>query len=77
LLCNCAFLPVFGKIYKVFNVKITLILSILLFEIGSTICGAAPNSIAFILGRAIAGTGAAGVQSGCVRSPWTADMDGY
>lgn len=34
------------------------------FEIGSVICGAAPNSIAFILGRAIAGFGAAGIFTG-------------
>jgi MFS family permease len=40
-----------------------------LFEVGSAICGAAPNSIAFIIGRAIAGLGAGGVQSGIVRSP--------
>lgn len=35
-----------------------------LFEIGSVICGAAPNSIAFIIGRAIAGLGGAGIFSG-------------
>jgi len=34
--------------------------------VGSAICGAAPNSIAFIIGRAIAGLGAGGVQSGII-----------
>ncbi|WPH03650.1 aflatoxin efflux pump AFLT [Acrodontium crateriforme] len=66
LLCNAAFLPVFGKVYKVFNVKVVFLSAIVLFEIGSAVCGSAPNSIAFILGRAIAGMGAAAVQSGCL-----------
>ena len=35
-----------------------------MFEIGSALCGAAPNSIAFIVGRAIAGLGSAGIFSG-------------
>ncbi len=34
-----------------------------LFEVGSVVCGAAPNSPAFIVGRAIAGLGSAGVFS--------------
>ncbi|KAK0125642.1 hypothetical protein ONS96_009478 [Cadophora gregata f. sp. sojae] len=32
----------------------------------SVICGAAPNSVSFIIGRAVAGVGAAGIFSGCV-----------
>jgi MFS family permease len=42
--------------------------AVVLFEIGSAVCGAAPSSIAFIMGRAIAGLGAGGVQSGVVCS---------
>lgn len=38
----------------------------MLFEIGSAICGSAPNSVAFILGRAVAGCGSAGVFSGTI-----------
>jgi len=41
-------------------------LSIVVFEIGSAICGAAPTSTAFIVGRAIAGLGSAGIFSGCL-----------
>lgn len=41
-------------------------MSVLTFEIASAICGAAPSSIAFILGRAIAGLGAAGIFAGAV-----------
>jgi len=66
LLTNCAFLLVFGKIYTFVNVKATFLAAVLLFEVGSVICGAAPNSVALIMGRAIAGLGAGGVQSGVV-----------
>jgi MFS family permease len=40
------------------------ILSIIVFEIGSAICGAAPTSTVFIIGRAVAGLGSAGLFSG-------------
>ncbi|KAI0176042.1 MFS general substrate transporter [Hypoxylon sp. FL1284] len=55
---------VFGRVYKFYEVKRTFLFTVVLFEIGSVICGAAPNSIAFILGRAIAGVGGAGIFSG-------------
>ena len=70
LLTNCAFVLVFGKLYTFLSVKITFLTAVVLFELGSAICGAAPNSIAFIIGRAIAGLGAGGVQSGVVSSPF-------
>ena len=35
-----------------------------IFEVGSLICGVAPNMRVLILGRAIAGVGAAGLFSG-------------
>lgn len=35
-----------------------------IFEAGSALCGAAPSSVAFIIGRAIAGIGSAGIFSG-------------
>lgn len=66
LLTNCTFLLVFGKVYTVLDIKATFLVALVLFEIGSAICGAAPSSIAFIIGRAIAGLGAGGVQSGIV-----------
>ncbi|KAK4989968.1 hypothetical protein LTR50_002879 [Elasticomyces elasticus] len=61
-----AFQLMFGKIYSMYSVKLVLLLSIFLFEIGSAICGAAPTSIAFIVGRAVAGIGAAGILAGSV-----------
>lgn len=65
-LATCAFQLLFGKVYTFYSVKVVFIVMILLFEIGSAICGAAPNSIAFIIGRAIAGAGSAGIFSGAV-----------
>lgn len=40
--------------------------TIILFEIGSAVCGAAPTSTALIVGRAIAGLGSAGIFSGAI-----------
>jgi MFS family permease len=64
-----AFQLLFGKLYTFYHAKAVLFTSILLFEIGSAICGAAPNSVAFIIGRAFAGVGAAGVLAGSVSRP--------
>lgn len=58
------FQSTWGKAYKYFPLKITFLLSIFVFELGSLICGVAPNSKALIVGRAIAGVGAAGIGSG-------------
>jgi MFS family permease len=58
------FQSMWGKAYKYFPLKISFLMSIFIFEIGSLICGVAPNSTALIVGRAIAGLGAAGVGSG-------------
>ncbi|KAK3899145.1 putative HC-toxin efflux carrier [Staphylotrichum tortipilum] len=56
----------FGRVYKFYDMKWVFLLSIIIFEIGSALCGAAPNSTAFIVGRAIAGLGSAGIFSGCL-----------
>ena len=53
-----------GRIYKFYPAKPVFLIGIMLFEIGSAICGAAPNSNTFIVGRAIAGTGTSGMFSG-------------
>lgn len=64
LLTTCAFQLLFGKFYANFNVKWVFLIALALFELGSLICGAAPNSLALIVGRAIAGLGSAGIFSG-------------
>ncbi|KAH8434261.1 MDR family MFS transporter [Aspergillus melleus] len=53
-----------GKAFKYFDIKWTFIASLTIFEIGSLICGVAPSSVALIIGRAIAGIGAAGISVG-------------
>ncbi|EGD89305.1 hypothetical protein H112_02925 [Trichophyton rubrum D6] len=66
LLTCCAFQLLFGKLYKLFSVRIIFLCSIGLFEAACAICGAAPNSLSFIVGRAICGIGAAGVLAGTI-----------
>jgi MFS family permease len=56
----------YGKLYAFYALKWVFISAVALFEIGSLICGAAPNSVALIVGRAIAGVGAAGIFSGAI-----------
>lgn len=47
-----------------FNAKWTYILCVLLFELGSAICGAAPSMDALIIGRAICGVAGSGMYVG-------------
>ena len=63
-MCLGGFQSSWGKAYKYFPLKATFITTILIFEIGSLLCAVAPNSTAFIVGRAIAGIGGAGVSTG-------------
>ncbi len=66
LLAQCASQLLFGRIYTFYNPKWVFLVSIGLFEVGSAICGTAPSSIAFIIGRAIAGLGNSGIFSGAI-----------
>lgn len=59
-----SFQPTFGKLYTFFNLKWVYLGALALFEAGSVICAAAPNSPSFIVGRAVAGLGAAGLFCG-------------
>ncbi|KAH6895323.1 major facilitator superfamily domain-containing protein [Thelonectria olida] len=68
MLTTAAFQLVFGRIYRFYDLRWTFITTILIFEVGSALCGAAPNSTAFILGRAIAGIGSAGIFTGATLS---------
>ncbi|KAF5012270.1 hypothetical protein FDECE_1651 [Fusarium decemcellulare] len=63
---NCAFQLLFGRLYTFFSVKVIFLISILIFEVGSAVCGAAPSSVALIVGRAVAGLGSAGIYAGAV-----------
>ncbi|KAL2075393.1 hypothetical protein VTL71DRAFT_336 [Oculimacula yallundae] len=66
LITSSAFQLIYGRIYTFYSPKWVLLVAIGLFEIGSVICGTAPNSIAFIIGRAVAGLGSAGIFSGVI-----------
>ena len=64
MLTAACFFPISGRVYQLYPTKWVFLTTIVIFEVGSVICGAAPNSIAFIIGRAIAGLGSAGVFTG-------------
>jgi len=53
-----------GWCYAVFEIKYLIIGSIVAFEAGSALCGAAPTMNAMIFGRVIAGIGGAGMYLG-------------
>ncbi|EKM52461.1 uncharacterized protein PHACADRAFT_211715 [Phanerochaete carnosa HHB-10118-sp] len=50
-----------GQLVKTIPIKVVYIISIIVFEVGSVLCGAAPSMEVLILGRAVAGCGAAGI----------------
>jgi MFS family permease len=56
--------PTYGRIYTYFSVKWTYTTALVIFEVGSLICAVAPNSLALIIGRAIAGVGGSGIMCG-------------
>lgn len=64
LLTTTSLQPSFGKVYTYFDVKYTYLSALVIFEVGSIICAAATSSPMFIIGRAIAGAGAAALYSG-------------
>ncbi|KAL5343853.1 major facilitator superfamily domain-containing protein [Aspergillus crustosus] len=66
LFTNCSFQLIFGRLYSMLPVKYVYLGALALFEVGSIICATAPNSIALILGRTIAGIGAGGILSGAL-----------
>ena len=66
MLTTSAFQLLFGRIYTFYSPKIVFMVAIFLFEIGSAISGAAPNSTSFIIGRAVAGLGGSGAFSGAI-----------
>ncbi|KAI3328681.1 MFS drug efflux transporter [Ustulina deusta] len=53
-----------GQYYAYFDAKPLYIICVLIFEVGSAVCGAAPNMDALIVGRTICGLGGAGMYTG-------------
>ncbi|CAF9937715.1 MAG: hypothetical protein HETSPECPRED_000625 [Heterodermia speciosa] len=66
LITITALQPAGGTLYKFFDAKIVYLTAIVIFEAGSALCAAAPSSPVFILGRAVAGSGAALLIQGAI-----------
>ncbi|KAK0667512.1 putative efflux system protein [Cercophora samala] len=66
LLTTAAFQLLFGRFYTFFSIKWVYLIAIFIFEVGSLICAVANSSVTLIIGRAIAGVGAAGIFSGAL-----------
>ncbi|KAK1979948.1 major facilitator superfamily transporter [Colletotrichum cereale] len=64
LFTEMAFQPTFGRLYTLFDARILYLISTIVFEVGSILCAASPNSAVLITGRVISGTGAAGLLCG-------------
>ncbi|KAL9094341.1 MAG: hypothetical protein Q9165_003482 [Trypethelium subeluteriae] len=76
--------PMTGKFYMNFESKWTFLSFFALFELGSTLCGAAQSSKMLIVGRAVAGMGASGILNGaftiiagCVPMPKRPTLIGF
>lgn len=61
---SCALQPISGKLFQYFSLKWTYLAYVFVFELGSLICATAVSSKMLIIGRAVAGMGAAGLFSG-------------
>jgi MFS family permease len=59
----CVFLPL-GNLYNAFNIKWVFFATVVLFEVGPALCGAAPTMSTLIVGRVIAGVGGSGIYLG-------------
>ncbi|KAJ5191896.1 uncharacterized protein N7498_010881 [Penicillium cinerascens] len=66
VLSGSATIITWGKLFGIFSAKWLYLISVILFEAGSALCGAAPSMNAFIVGRALAGLGGAGMYLGCI-----------
>lgn len=64
---TCAsFQLIYGKLFSFYSVKTVFLTAVAIFEVGSLICATAPTSSAFIVGRACAGLGSAGINAGFI-----------
>ncbi|CAG8701036.1 9740_t:CDS:2, partial [Acaulospora morrowiae] len=61
LLTGTAVQPTYGKISDIFGRKSTFLGAIIIFELGSLLCGLSTNMTMLIISRAIAGVGGGGI----------------
>jgi len=64
-LASCAILPLMGGIAQIFGRRPAVIVSVVVFAVGSAIAGAAKSMSILILGRVIQGVGGGGIQALC------------
>ncbi|KAI5207263.1 MFS transporter [Aureobasidium subglaciale] len=62
--CPAGFQLLYAKLYTMISTKTLFLIALALFELGSLVCGVSPTSTALVVGRAIAGLGAAGIFTG-------------
>jgi Major Facilitator Superfamily len=61
LLTSASFQLLYGRLFTFYDTKWVFMGALFTFTVGSALCGAAPSSTAFIIGRAIGGLGSSGV----------------
>lgn len=66
LLANCSVQLIYGKLYHLHSIKWVYLAALCIFQVGSFISAIAPSSAVLIIGRAVAGLGAAGLLSGSI-----------
>ncbi|KAF8319123.1 MFS general substrate transporter, partial [Clavulina sp. PMI_390] len=65
-LTQAGFILFFGGVLSIAPTKYVFLVAVTLFELGSLVCGVAPNMNTLIFGRALAGVGAAGIFGACL-----------
>ncbi|KAF9924281.1 hypothetical protein FBU30_005699 [Linnemannia zychae] len=63
LLTSTAFQPLYGRFSDIFGRKATFLFAIIVFLIGSALCGASQNMTMMIVSRGLSGVGAGGIMS--------------
>ncbi|TPX54116.1 hypothetical protein CcCBS67573_g09613 [Chytriomyces confervae] len=61
LLTSAPFGILYGKLADIFGRKWVFVFALVVFELGSLVCAAAPSMEALIIGRAVAGVGGGGI----------------
>ncbi|KAI0883798.1 MFS general substrate transporter [Annulohypoxylon maeteangense] len=64
MVAMCASQPLAGKTYTLFPKKLSYLVYLFVFELGSLVCALSPSSRALIAGRVVTGFGASGVLAG-------------
>ncbi|KAJ7073604.1 major facilitator superfamily domain-containing protein [Mycena amicta] len=67
VLAQTVFLLFYGQILRIYPAKYVLLAAIVIFEIGSLVCGVAQNVDMLIAGRTVSGVGAAGIFVGLLQ----------